>query len=194
MLPAGVNCPDLGSKSSADAVPGSVTGPKSTSGELPPPAISTLPLPSFSEVAVCPTRAVSMLPLVGVNIPVAGLKISAVARALAASFPPVIKTVPLVNKVAVCPTLAVSMLPEVEVNMPLEGLKISAVATGPVEFSPPTIKTVPSCSKVAVCPARGKSMLPAVGVKLPTGGAMETWMALETPVIVGVTVSVAVMV
>src|SRR6266566_1121051 len=83
-------------------------GLKSSAFAVPPPATSTLPLPS--KVAVCPTRGVAMLP-VRVKVPVAGLKSSAVARVPVAFVPPVTRTLPLASLVAVCLRRANSILP-----------------------------------------------------------------------------------
>src|SRR5215469_9011145 len=87
---------------------------------------------------------------------------------------------------------AVVILP-VRVKVALAGSQISAVARVPVELLPPVTRTLPSMSNVAACSSRASIMLP-VAVKVPAAIAAETLMALDTPVIDAVTVSVAEMV
>src|SRR5208283_5393275 len=106
-----------------------------------PPAISTKPF--FSNVAVCQSRGVLILPLVYEKDPVKGLYSSPPGSPAAP--PPSINTMPLFSSVA--KAYGAVMLP-VGVKLPVAGLYNSAV--GREGQQPPATSTIPLFSSVAV--------------------------------------------
>ena len=106
-----------------------------------------------------------MLP-VGVNAPVAGSKISALARFLSGrSAPPMIKTAPLPRSVAVWPALLVVMF-AICVNVRVDGSNSSALARNSPPLAPPAIRTFPFGKSVPVCPCLATFSWPTVTSEL----------------------------
>ena len=135
-----------------------------------PPAIRTRP--SASAVAVCRERAV-LIAGAADQLPVPGVKISALERAPPGFAPPVTSTRPSASRVAVCCARCVPM-GATRAQVPVAGLNTSALARIPLplELFPPATSTCPSASSTAVCWARGACMgataahVPVPGVKI----------------------------
>ena len=113
---------------------------------LKPPVTSTLPL--GNNEAVWKLRAVLIDP-VAVQVPVAGLKSSALVESLAL-YPPAARTVPLGNSVSMRLLRAVLIAPVVGVQLPVAGSYISElVKDDPLVPIPPVTRTLPLGRRVA---------------------------------------------